>query len=317
MLKHKIAVSHAGGVLAEAVLECMRGQQVPADILVVLDTEEQRGTRIAYGDTYLITENQESFDYSDCGLLLLLEADQEIEQAASSQGCFILGNSSGDNSALAYMGEVIAEPDISYGADSVRLPSAEACCVLDTLLCLNQAQSIERINLTWLQSASHQGKAGIDELASQTINLLNSREVKPAVFSDQVAFNLISTEPDPALTADLTSMLDLSPGSVSQNAMAAAVFYGLAVAVTVRFRDEANLDSLRTSLNRLNDVEVRTEGGSVVSDCNQSFSCILSQFSMVPADTRTLCFWLMADPHRYGLARNYASLSGFLQNSFL
>ena len=41
---------------------------------------------------------------------------------------------------------------------------------------------IEHLNVTLLRSAEFHGKAGVDELATQTLNLLNARTVTPSVF---------------------------------------------------------------------------------------------------------------------------------------
>ncbi len=317
MQQRKIAVSHAGGVVAEAVLERLQQQQVDAQQLVLLDSEAQLGSRIAYGDTYLVTKNQENFDYSDCGLLLLLAEDQAIEELARSQGCFILGCVKADNAPLAYGGAALDEPEIGYGADSVRLPGPEACCLLDVLVRMSQMQDIEHINLTVLQSASQQGKPGIDELASQTINLLNTREIKPSVFPWQIAFNLLATASDPEITNELGQFLDISPTAITVNTVITPVFYGLAAAVSVRFSSDFDLQALTGALKQLDGVQIGKQGGSIVSDCNQSFSCVVSEIHRSGLDSQILSFWLMADAHRYGLARNYASLSAFLQNSYL
>ena len=317
MQDNKIAVSHADSVLAEAVLECLQLQNVSAEQLVLLGSEDQRGTRIAYGDTYLITGDQASFDYSTCRLLLLLERDVALENLARAEGCFILGNVDDESQPLGFMGTSVAEPEIRYGADSVRLPRAETCSVLDALKVISGVAQISRLQLTYLQSAGRQGKAGVEELASQTINLLNTREIKPVVFPEQIAFNLISDASEPQVANELAELLDLPVGCIAQNTIMTPVFYGLAVSVVVQFDTAIDIDAMSTALSKLEDLQVRSGSGSVVSDCNQSFSCVISQIQATPGDSPTLCFWLMADPHRYGLARNYARLSGFLQNSYL
>ena len=317
MQEQKIAVSHATSVRAEAVLERFQSSGLPVEQLIVLDSESVRGTRLPYADTYLVTEDQAAFDYSACSLLLLIEADQEIESQARSQGCFVLGDSADPEQPLAYLGSTFAEPDLSYGSDGARLPQAETSCLLDTLLTLQRIEAIRQLQVTWLQSASHYGKPGIDELASQTINLLNTREIKPSVFSQQIAFNMITSAVEPVIAEEIASFLDLSVAQVSQNAIVAPVFYGLAASVTVSFDAMVDLDALTTALKQVDGVIVNNGESSLVSDCNQSFSCTISQMHTAPDDSLTLSFWLMADPDRYGLARNYVSLSDFLQNSFL
>ena len=149
MQQLQIAVSHASSVLGEAVLERFHSSKLPADQLVVLDSEERRGTRLVYGDTYLVTRDQHSFDYSDCGLFLLLEPDEAIEAQARSQGCFILGCVADSAQPMAYLGSALDDPGVPYGADCARLPRAETSCVLDVLLALHRQQAIAQIQLSW------------------------------------------------------------------------------------------------------------------------------------------------------------------------
>ena len=317
MQEQKIAVSHATSVRGEAVLERFQSSSIAVEQLIVLDSESQRGTRLPYGDTYLVVDDQASFDFSDCGLLLLLEQNDEIESQARSQGCFVLGCSGDLDQPLAYMGSAFDEPELSYGSDGARLPSPETCCVLDALLAIQRVEAIRQIQITWLQSASHFGKAGIDELASQTINLLNTREIKPSVFPQQIAFNLITAAANPQIAAEIGDYLGLSSAEINQNTILTPVFYGLAAAITISFGAAIDINEVSAALNQLEGITVSGTESSPVSDCNQSFSCTISQMHTPLDDSLSLGFWLMADPDRYGLARNYVSLSDFLQNSFL
>lgn len=317
MQEQKIAVSHATSVRGEAVLERFQSSQISAEQLVVLDTESKRGTRLPYGSSYLITEDQADFDFANCSLLLLLEGDDEVESQARSVGCFVLGCSGDPDQPLAYMGSVFEEAEIGYGSDGARLPRPETSCVLDSLLAIQRVEAIRQIQITWLQSASHYGKAGIDELASQTINLLNTREIKPVAFPQQIAFNLITAAVDPLIAEEIAGFLSLSAIQVNQNVIVAPVFYGLAAAVTIDFDAAVDIDEVSSALNQLDGVSVSHGESSLVSECNQSFSCAISQIHTPLDDSLSVGFWLMADPDRYGLARNYVSLSEFLQNSFL
>jgi aspartate-semialdehyde dehydrogenase len=53
------------------------------------------------------------------------------------------------------------------------------------------AVGIERINVATYQAVSGTGKEAIEELATQTANLLNGRPVEPKVYPKQIAFNVL------------------------------------------------------------------------------------------------------------------------------
>src|SRR5690606_3520067 len=57
---------------------------------------------------------------------------------------------------------------------------------------------LRRVSITSLQPVSSRGKAGVDELAGQTARLLNGLPADPAVFSRQMAFNLLPQTSSPS-----------------------------------------------------------------------------------------------------------------------
>jgi aspartate-semialdehyde dehydrogenase len=56
---------------------------------------------------------------------------------------------------------------------------------------IHDAVKIKRIVVTTFQSVSGTGKEAIDELAGQTVALLNFREVEKKVYPHQIAFNCL------------------------------------------------------------------------------------------------------------------------------
>jgi len=182
---------------------------------------------------------------------------------------------------------------------------------------LNNLNSIDRINITHLRSAEFAGKAGVEELASQTINLLNAREAKASVYPDQIAFNLLATDADPRFAADLNLFLGNNSYSLMQQSINVPVFHGFMAAVQLRFTAEVDFDGAKQRLAGLDKVILKSDLASPISDCNQSFSCVISQLEQAPNQPSSLQFWLIADPMRYGLANNYVNVTDFLLKSFL
>ena len=128
-----IALSHAGSLAAEAVLEKLSESGVKPDSLVLLDHESQAGKRVAYGGTHLVLADQLQADLSDCALLLLLQDDPHLESIAVQQGCLVAGHASDDDETALFLAPGIDEPAISYSASRLRLVGAEAACVLPAL----------------------------------------------------------------------------------------------------------------------------------------------------------------------------------------
>ena len=316
-MAHRIALSHASGVAAEAILEKLSESGIPSDSLVLLDRGSSIGKRLPFADSHLSLQDQSQFDLSSCDLLLMPEADIDLESAALQQDCLLVSHAIRTDSAPILITGANAQPKVSYTQTSLRLAGPETSCLAPVLIELDRLYSIEQINLTLLRSAEFFGKAGVDELASQTIGLLNSRTVEPDVFPQQIAFNLLPETIDAMIDADLRQIMGNSSYSGVLQSVTVPVFHGFAAAIQICFNVEVNIDDCKSHLQALDQVLVKNAPASPIADCNQSFSCVLSQLEQAPKQASNLQFWMIADPMRYGLANNYVNVSDFLLKSFL
>lgn len=315
-MTHRIAISHSSGNVAEAILEKLPETGILPDSLVLLDQESNAGKRIAYSGRYLTLLDQQRYDLAETSLLLLTQADSELEAAALQQGCLLISHAiAGPQSAIfAGAGN---EPTLAYSETRLRLVSAELACLLPTLIALDKLATISRLQVTLLRSAEFRGKAGIDELASQTVSLLNSRAIEPQVYAQQIAFNLIPEPTNPALVDDIRHNLGNSTYPVALQSANVPLFHGFAASVQLDFASAASLDSCRQCLAGIDNVTLQSADSSPISDCNQSFGCAVSLLEQAPDQPPNLRFWLVADPMRYGLADNYVNVLDFLLKSFL
>jgi len=316
-VEHVIALSHASSVAAEAILEKLPQSGITSDSLVLLDHDANIGKRLPFADGYLSLQDQYKFDLSNCALLLMPEADAEMESLALSQGCLLLSHTLASDSPALFVAEGGPQPDLAYTQTSLRLAGAELSSLLPVLLELNQVAPIEHINITLLRSAEFQGRAGVDELASQTVNLLNTRAVEPSVYAQQIAFNLLPEMADPLLEKDIRDFLGNNSYSIALQTVNVPIFHGLAAAVQLRFASNISLEGCKTRLAGLANMTVKKGLVSPISDCNQSFSCIISLLEQAPNQPTDLQFWVITDPMRYGLANNYVNVTDFLLKSFL
>lgn len=318
---HRIALSHASGIAAEAILEKLSESGVKPDSLILLDRESNLGERVPFAGGRLGVQDQDGFDLSECALLLMPESDSNLAAAAIAQGCLLVSHTITSDSAPIFMPDVHSPPALAYNQASLRLAGPELSCLLPVLLELNRDHAIVRLNLTLLRSAEFRGKAGLEELATQTVNLFNSKDVEPRVFPQQIAFNLLPDAPDPFLVSDLRRILGNNSYSdtlsVTLQSVNVPVFHGLVVAVQICFDSRVSIEDCKNRLSRLDKVIVKDGQISPVSDCNQSFSCTISFPEKTPDQPSDLQFWMIMDPMRYGLANNYVNVTDFLLESFL
>ncbi len=314
-MSHRIALSHASGLAAEAILEKLSESDIAPDSLVLMDRESKVGKRLPYGGSHLSLADQALYDLSDCGLLIMPQADAELEAAALNQGCLLLSHAISDPRPAVFFDAVGQEPELSYSESRIRLAGPELCCLLPALTALDQLAAIDHLNITLLRSAEFHGGAGVEELATQTVNLLNGRPVEASLFPQQLAFNLLPETTDWALAADLRHQLGTSSYPLALQSVNVPVFHGFVAAVQIGFAGNVTLEECGKCVSALDSVSI--EDANPVSDCNQSFNCYISHLEQAPDQPSNLQFWVVADPLRYGLANNYMNVTDFLLKSYL
>lgn len=315
-MPQSIALSHAAGLTAEAILEKFDQSDYPASQIQLLDDETHAGSRYGYGGKYLQSVDQHGFDPDDCSVMLMTRFDAGLLQRCQSQGCLVVSHELPRNE-YAYFVPPGQEPRIDMDVDAMRLATAETSCLLSVLQVLDRDLGLLKCNLVMVKSAEFQDKPGIDELASQTVNLLNSREARASVFPQQIAFNLIPEPVDPGVVEDLSQYLALNGAEMALQSLYAPYFHGFAAAIQLEFDVEVGLEQCRETLEAVDNVRVKTGLASPISDCNQSFSCVISHLQQAQGQTAGVHFWMIADPLRFGLANNYVNLTDFLLKSFL
>jgi aspartate-semialdehyde dehydrogenase len=305
-MAHQIALSHASGIAAEAILEKLPESGIRPDSLVLLDHESNAGKRLPYGGSHLRVADQAQYDLSSCALLLMPQADAELEASALQQGCLLISHAISDPRAAVFLATGQQVPELSYSETRLRLAGPELCCLLPSLIALDSLAGIAQLNVTLLRSAEFHGRAGVDELATQTVNLLNGRPVESSVFPQQVAFNLQPEASDWTFKADLGHYLGTSSYPLALQTVNVPIFHGFVAAVQVCFTEETSPGDCIKSLSALDKMSINKVDANSVFDCNKSFGCYVSHLEQAPNQTSSLQFWMVADPMRYGLANNYS-----------
>ena len=317
MKQRRIAITHANSLFAEAILEKLPESEITSDSVVLLDDESHVGVRLAYADSYLKIQDQQKYDYSDCALVLMLQYDRSIEDKLSNLDAILLSHTLQDDDQPVFAANADAKLNISYSQQSLKLADAELSCLLGVLPVLHQNYSITHVNTVLMRSAELKGKTGIDELASQTIALLNSQEAKPRVYPLQIAFNLIPEASDSCFNQDLAGLIGDDTIKCTHQVVDVPVFHGFSAAVQLIFDSEVDLQACQSILKSISKVKLKSSATSPISDCNRSFGCVINRLEQAPNQANTLQFLMIADPIRYGLANNYTNVTDILLKSFL
>jgi aspartate-semialdehyde dehydrogenase len=194
--KYIVAVVGATGAVGKEMVEILGDREFPVSELILLASERSEGERIESSGKHLVVRKltKESFKGVDIAFFSAgAELSREFAPAAVKAGAVVIDNSSAfrmEPMVPLVVPEVNAH-DIEKHSGIIANPNCSTIGLVVALKPIHDAVKIKRIVVTTFQSVSGTGRSAIDELAGQTVALLNFRDVETKVYPHQIAFNCL------------------------------------------------------------------------------------------------------------------------------
>ena len=180
--KYDVAVVGATGAVGEIMLEILAERSFPVNNVYPLASARSAGKKVRFGDKYLTVQDLDTFDFSKVQIGLFSAGagiSEKYAPIAAGAGCVVIDNTSQfryDDEIPLVIPEVNAHAIADYKRHGIIAnPNCSTIQMLVALKPLHDAAGIERINVCTYQAVSVTGKVAIEELASQTAELLNGR----------------------------------------------------------------------------------------------------------------------------------------------
>jgi len=315
-----IGITHADGLAAEAILKALLQIDVEKASIRLYSSGDHVGNRLGFGDSYLVTLDQENDSFDQCGLVMQLEAGESLSEKISKEGAILL-KQGGDLYFAANDEEV--QNNMDYAQTIYSLVDSESYLMLKLLQSIHQTNSVVATQVTILQPASSEGQAGVDELATQTVELLNARPVEPKIFPVQQAFNLTAKNcTSDALNFVRQVKLNLGEESelVQIQLIQVPVFYGVTFIFTVQCQFSLNqkqLESRFAELTMTQCINDKDENISPVTSLQDEASALVSQVMVSEQNANNAQFILTADHLRHGTAELFLNAMLVIRKTFL
>jgi aspartate-semialdehyde dehydrogenase len=194
--KYVVAVAGATGVVGREMVEILDERKFPVAELVPLASERSEGERIEFQGKNVVVRRLTKDSFKDVDIALFSaggERSLEFAPAAVKSGAVVVDNSSAfrmDPTVPLVVPEVNAHA-IAKHSGIIANPNCSTIAMVMALKPIHDKVKIERIVVTTFQSVSGTGKKAIDELAQQTVALLNFRDVETNIYPHQIAFNCL------------------------------------------------------------------------------------------------------------------------------
>lgn len=334
-----IAVVGAEALVGESVLNLLEERHFPVGSLYVLQHGESEVDSVRFKEKSVAPQAIEAFDFSQAQIAFFAGPKELAEQyapLAADAGCIVID----------VCGAFRFEPDVPMviaGINDDRLadymirniislPSATSTMVWSAAMAIHRAVGIEAVTITALQSVSGKGKAGVDELAKQTAQLLNARQITSDTYRKQIAFNVLPesgalldngfTQDEMSLLWETHRLLDDTSVAVTPSCIVVPVFHGDSAQVTVETQAyigaEEACDIWRQSAAvELVDAVAQMDYATPVTDTVGSENVFVSRVREDAAGYQKLSFWVTADNIRVTTAKNAVLLAEQLATQFL
>lgn len=260
-----VAIAGATGAVGEAMLEILEERKFPLENLYLLASERSEGKTVRFRGRSLKVQRLDQFDFSQAQIGLFSAGgalSAEFAPKAAAAGCVVIDNTS----------HFRREPDIPLivpecnphrigdyrNRNIIANPNCSTIQMVVALKPLHDAARITRINVATYQAVSGAGAGGVRELAGQTANLLNGKDIEKGKMPKQIAFNAIPridtfqdngyTREEMKMVWETRKILEDDTIAVNPTCVRIPVFYGHSEAVHIETEKKLTADQARELL---------------------------------------------------------------------
>ncbi|MCQ8180842.1 aspartate-semialdehyde dehydrogenase [Methylomonas sp. SURF-1] len=336
---YDVAVVGATGAVGETMISILEERNFPVGKVYALASERSAGKRIPFKGESLVVEDLATFDFSKVQIGLFspgASVSAEYAPKAAAAGCVVIDNTSQfryDDDIPLVVPEVNPEKVADYkNRGIIANPNCSTIQMLVALKPIYDAVGISRINVATYQAVSGTGKEAIEELATQTANLLNAKPVSPSVYPKQIAFNVLPqidvfmdngyTKEEMKMVWETRKILGDADILVNPTAVRVPVFFGHSEAVHIETKQKISVERVRELLSRAPGVTLldeRENGGypTAVTESSGHDDVFVGRIREDISHPSGIDMWVVSDNVRKGAALNSVQIAEVLVKSYI
>ena len=279
------------------------------------------------------------FDFSKAHIGLFSaggSVSAEFAPKAGAAGCVVIDNTS----HFRYDDDIpLVVPEVNPGAiaqytnrNIIANPNCSTIQMLVALKPIHDAVGIKRISVATYQAVSGAGNSGVKELANQTAELLNGRNVECKTFARQIAFNALPqidvflengyTKEEMKMVWETRKIFEDESIMVSATCVRIPVFYGHSEAVQIETAKPISEQEVRALLEKAPGVLVmdeRKDGGypTAVHESAGQDAVFVGRIRQDISFPNGMNLWVVSDNVRKGAALNSVQIAEELIKSYL
>jgi aspartate-semialdehyde dehydrogenase len=326
-----VAILGATGRVGQELLNVLAERKFPLKELRLLASARSKDSTISFnGKSYQVQEpSAETFKGVDIVLASAGEnIAKELAPVAVEQGACVIDNS---NAFRMDEGVPLVIPEVNGEAlkdhrGIIANPNCSTSQLVPVLKVLHELGGLKRVIISTYQSVSGAGKEAMDELEQQTRAIMAEKDYKPAVFTRQIAFNLIPhidkfldngyTKEEMKMVNETRKILGLPNLPVTATCVRVPVLIGHSESVTVDLEKRVSPAQAREALAASPIIEVWDDPDKLTYptpvDAAGEDPVYVGRVRVDTSSENGLNMWIVADNLRIGAALNAVRIAEYL-----
>lgn len=262
--EYTVAVVGATGAVGNEMIAILKQRNFPVGNLRLFASSRSEGKTINFRDKSLPVEVLSTDVFAGIDIALFSpggERSKQFAPAAVGAGCVVVDNSSAwrmDPEVPLVVPEVNAQ-DLKWHKGIIANPNCSTIQMVVVLKPIHDAARVIRVIATTFQSVSGTGKKAMDELMTQTSDILNFKNAKPNVYPHQIAFNCIPhidmfmedgyTKEEQKMVNETKKILGDDSIKITATTVRVPVFRGHSESVNIETEKKLSADEVRALLS--------------------------------------------------------------------
>ena len=332
-----VAVLGATGLVGQQMIEILEQRNFPVENLFPLASSRSAGGTISFKGNDIRVQDADKFDWTQVELGFFSaggSVSAKFAPIAAEAGCVVIDNTSHfryEPDIPLVVPEVNPEALADYrNRNIIANPNCSTIQMVAALKPIHDAFGIDRINVSTYQSVSGAGKSAMDELAKQTADLLNGREVNVEAFSRQIAFNCIPqidvflendyTKEEMKMAWETQKIMGDDGILVNATAVRVPVFYGHGEAVHLETRMPADIEQIKSVMQDapgITFIAEREDFPTQVGNASGKDDVFVGRLRKDISHPNGVNMWIVSDNVRKGAATNSVQIAEVLVRDYL
>ena len=331
-----IAIIGATGNVGRKLIEVLEKKNFPISELFLVASSKSEGKKINYSGKEHTVIALEKFDFSKVKIAFFAAGSSIAEKWAhiAAEKTIVIDNSKffRKDPEIPLIVPEVNSKELVHVKNKNIIANAN-CSVIPLVVVLkplHDLYNVKRIVVSTYQSVSGAGKDAMDELASQTQEFFQNKELKSKYFTKQIAFNAIPhidsfledgyTKEEQKTNDEVKKILD-NKIKITSTCVRIPVMVSHSLSVNVEFNKKYNLNEIKNVLSTSPGcklVDEHKDGGYITPvDAENKFETFISRIREDKSQPNTINLWVVSDNLLKGAALNAVEIAeSLLKNDF-